>query len=176
MSIPPRQILKTSPQARNAVRELLQTIFAAELVMPSRHLWLVSPWIRNVPVLDNRTGTFSTLGNDLPRSEVHLAHLLRELVERGTRIIIATRPEPGNRQLLDAIGLDAVNAHGRIVVHERGDLHAKGIVGDRFSLVGSMNLTFNGLDHLTEMLVFQTDPAQVEALRVMFRDEYGGSS
>jgi len=53
-------------------------------------------------------------------------------------------------------------------------LHAKGIVGDRYSLVGSMNLTYNGLDRLTELLVFETERSSVEQLRLSFRREYGG--
>jgi phosphatidylserine/phosphatidylglycerophosphate/cardiolipin synthase-like enzyme len=62
-----------------------------------------------------------------------------------------------------------------VVFVERTELHAKGIVGDRYSLLGSMNLTFNGLDRLTEMLIFQTDPASVEQMRLTFGTEYGGA-
>ena len=57
---------------------------------------------------------------------------------------------------------------------KRSELHAKGIVGDRYSLLGSMNLTFNGLERLTEMLVFQNELGSVEQLRLAFRKEYGG--
>jgi hypothetical protein len=60
-----------------------------------------------------------------------------------------------------------------VVFHERAELHAKGIVGDRYSLLGSMSLTYNGLERLTEMLVFQTDQASVEQLRLAFGREYG---
>jgi phosphatidylserine/phosphatidylglycerophosphate/cardiolipin synthase-like enzyme len=62
---------------------------------------------------------------------------------------------------------------GTVVFHERAELHAKGIVGDRYSLLGSMNLTYSGLERLTEMLVFQTDQASVEQLRLTFGREYG---
>jgi phosphatidylserine/phosphatidylglycerophosphate/cardiolipin synthase-like enzyme len=92
---------------------------------------------------------------------------------RGTQIVIATRPEPGNRQVLDGLGT-AVRTGG-VVFHERPDLHAKGLVGDRYSLVGSMNLTYNGIAHLTEILLFETNRARVEQLRLTFRAEYGGT-
>jgi phosphatidylserine/phosphatidylglycerophosphate/cardiolipin synthase-like enzyme len=167
-----RQFLQTSTDARNSVRELLQSIFAAELILPSRCLWIVSPWLRDVPILDNSTGDFLTLCPDLPRTTVRLSRLLREMLTRGTQVVIATRPEPGNRQLLD--GLGEARRSASLFFQERADLHAKGLVGDRYALIGSMNLTYNGIAHLTEMLVFERNRPRVEQLRLAFRSEYGG--
>ena len=167
-----RQFLQTAADARNSARELLQLIFVAELLVPSRCLWIVSPWLRDVPVLDNTTGSFLFLCPEFPRSEVRLSRVLRELVERGTTVVIATRADAGNRQVVD--GLEGVSRADAVIFHERSELHAKGIVGDRYSLIGSMNLTFNGLERLTEMLVFQNDRGSVEQLRLAFRREYGG--
>jgi phosphatidylserine/phosphatidylglycerophosphate/cardiolipin synthase-like enzyme len=166
-----RQFLQSAADSRNGARELLQIVFTAELLSPSRCVWIVSPWLRDIPVLDNTTGAFRALCPDFPRSEVRLTGVLRELVTRGTSVVIATRPEPGNRQVID--GLHGMARRGAVVFHERAELHAKGIVGDRYSLLGSMNLTYNGLERLTEMLVFQTDQASVEQLRLAFGREYG---
>jgi phosphatidylserine/phosphatidylglycerophosphate/cardiolipin synthase-like enzyme len=171
-----RQFLQSAADARNGVRELLQVIFAAELVAPSRCLWVVSPWLRDVPVLDNLAGGFVSLSPELPRSEVRLSRILGELLARGTQVVIATRPEPGNRQVLDALGGAGGSAEGSLRFVERGDLHAKGIVGDRYALTGSMNLTYSGVERLNEMLLFQTSLEHVEQLRVVFRKEYGGTA
>lgn len=167
-----RQFLQSAVDARNGARELLQIVFAAELLMPSRCLWIVSPWLRDVPVLDNSTGSFLFLCPDFARSEVRLSRVLRELIDRGTTIVIATRPDAGNQQVVD--GLRGLSRPDAMVFHERSELHAKGIVGDRYSLLGSMNLTYNGLERLTEMLVFQTSKGNVEEIRLAFRREYGG--
>ena len=167
-----RQFLQTVVDARKSAQELLQLIFASELLMPSRCLWIVSPWLRDIPVLDNSTGSFLCLCPDFPRAEVRLSRVLRELVDRGTTVVIAVRGDEGNRQVLD--GLQAVSRPEAVIFHERSELHAKGIVGDRYSLLGSMNFTFNGLERLTEMLVFQNEPGSVEQLRLAFRKEYGG--
>ena len=43
-----------------------------------------------------------------------------------------------------------------------------------YSLSGSMNITYNGVDRLTEMLDFQTERGAVEQLRLSFQSEYGG--
>ena len=127
-----RQFLQTVVDARKSAQELLQLIFASELLMPSRCLWIVSPWLRDIPVLDNSTGSFLCLCPDFPRAEVRLSRVLRELVDRGTTVVIAARADAGNRQVLD--GLQAVSRPEAVIFHERSELHAKGIVGDRYSL------------------------------------------
>lgn len=167
-----RQILQTARSARSAPRELLQSIFASELVSPSRCLWIVSPWLRDIPVLDNTSGTFTSLGSDFPKSFVRLSQVLRELVVRGSAVVIATRKESGNRQVMDALG--SVSAETSVTFRERDVLHAKGLVGDAYSLTGSMNLTYNGLERLDEMLLFETRRSEVEELRLAFHNEYGG--
>ena len=167
-----RQFLQTAVDSRNSVRELLQIVFASELLAPSRCLWVVSPWLRDIPILDNTTGSFLSLCPDFPRSEVRLSLVLRELLRRGSQVVIATRPEDGNSQVIET--LRSMDMNDEMIFHEREELHAKGIVGDHFSLIGSMNLTYNGLDHLTEMLVFETERSSVEQLRLSFRMEYGG--
>jgi phosphatidylserine/phosphatidylglycerophosphate/cardiolipin synthase-like enzyme len=167
-----RQFLQSALDARNSVRELLQIVFAAELLAPSRSLWLVSPWIRDIPVLDNTTGSFLALCPDFPLTEVRLSLVLRQLLARGSQLVIATRPDPGNTQVYDS--LRGIGSDDSLLFHERSELHAKGIVGDTFSLIGSMNLTYNGLDRLTEMLIFETSRPAVDQLKLSFRSEYGG--
>ena len=167
-----RQFVHDSSETRNSVREVLQTVFAAELLNPSRTLWLVSPWIRDVPIIDNGTGGFSYLCPDFPLTEVRLSFVLRELIGRGTVVVIATRPDAGNRQLVDGLGATALN--GQVILREQPELHAKGIVGDRVAIVGSMNLTFNGIERLTEMVTVQAEPRLVEEIRLTFQAEYGG--
>jgi phosphatidylserine/phosphatidylglycerophosphate/cardiolipin synthase-like enzyme len=167
-----RQFVHDSSESRNSVREVLQILFAAELLHPSRTLWLVSPWIRDVPILDNRTGGFAYLCPDFPLTEVRLSYVLRELIGRGTTVVIATRPNQGNRQVFE--GLGGASASTYLVFEERTELHAKGIVGDRIALTGSMNLTYNGIEHLTELVSVQSDPSVVEPTRLTFQAEYGG--
>jgi phosphatidylserine/phosphatidylglycerophosphate/cardiolipin synthase-like enzyme len=169
-----RHFLQSATDSRNAVKELLQLVFAAELLRPSKCLWIVSPWLRDIPVIDNTTGEFLSLCPDLPRSEVRMSRVLRALIERGTQVVIATRPDEGNSQLPDGLRGTEEDVPGSVIRHERKTLHAKGIVGDQFALSGSMNLTYNGLECLTEMLMLQTDAADVEQLRVQFANEYGG--
>ena len=45
--------------------DLLQMLFLSELLAPSRCLWLVSPWISDIPVIDNRIERLSRLRAEL---------------------------------------------------------------------------------------------------------------
>ena len=51
-----RQIFKGQGKAEREAERLLQTILLAELVAPSEVIWLISPWVTDVAILDNRTG------------------------------------------------------------------------------------------------------------------------
>jgi phosphatidylserine/phosphatidylglycerophosphate/cardiolipin synthase-like enzyme len=106
-------------------------------------------------------------------AEISFSSVLRALLNRGTQVVIATRPESGNLQVLDSLGFD--RSTDNLIFHERMELHAKGILSDRFALFGSMNFTYNGLERLTEMVVLQTQREEVENLRLLFRNEYGGT-
>lgn len=165
-----RSIHKTSARARNEARELLQSIFAAELARPSSLIWLVSPWLRDVPILENRSGEFEALAPTLPRSEVRLGRILRELVNRGTRVVVASRPLPDGGEVADSLAREWPN---RVVVRRMEELHVKGLVTDSCALTGSMNFTHNGIENLTELLEFEISRPAVEQLRTTFRQHYG---
>jgi hypothetical protein len=42
----------TGPAQARAIRDLLQSLFALEAVLPSNPLWLLSAWITDASILD----------------------------------------------------------------------------------------------------------------------------
>src|SRR5262249_3825274 len=56
-----RVIRKSSAQSSTEVQDLLSGLFSLELIRPSTCLWLVSPWISDVKIIDNTAATFPTL-------------------------------------------------------------------------------------------------------------------
>jgi phosphatidylserine/phosphatidylglycerophosphate/cardiolipin synthase-like enzyme len=171
-----RHILRSSSASRHEIRELLQGIFVRELLFPSRCLWLVSPWIRNIEVIDNRAAAFKSLAPDLPPTGINLHQVLYKLLERGTRVVLAIRPERESVHF----GMNLSHSlEGRIPADaftfvQRDILHAKGLIGDDFGLTGSMNFTFNGVELQTELVALERDRAEVAKLRIAFAEEYGG--
>lgn len=152
--------------------DLLQNLFAAELVVPSRCLWIVSPWISDIAILDNRANSFSTVAREWPRIRTRLVGVLAHLIRRGTGVVIATRPDEHNVEFLIRLRT-AVGETDRLRVHQTRSLHEKGLLGDRYYLSGSMNLTHNGITFTEEVVHFFTDAANVAATRQTFVSRWG---
>lgn len=171
-----RYISKSSWQCRYEARDTLQAIFAAELLAPSRCLWIVSPWISDVPVLDNDALSFRFPDLGWGRRSIRLSEVLVELLRRDAVVILATRPDSHNRGFLQQLEQQSAGAGkaSHLRVHFAEALHEKGIVGDGFYLGGSMNLTHSGLEVLEETIHFTTDPATVAQTRVRYFDRWGG--
>jgi hypothetical protein len=156
------------------VPELLQTIAAAELISPSRCLWLVSPWVSDIVVLDNRSNAFTTLEPSWARARVRLSTFIGKLAASGSTVHVATRPDDHNREFITRLREFDSPMSGRVVVHESAELHQKGILGDRFHLAGSMNLTFNGISVNDEALLFTVESATVAEQQLVYRAHWGG--
>lgn len=172
-----RQIFKGRSRAEREVENLLQSILAAELVAPSATLWLVSPWVSDIAVLDNRTGAFSGLEATWGRREITLVEALTALLRRGCSLVVATRPDDHNRRFVHRLTTSAAGSGvgDRLLIHqdERERLHEKGLLGDDYYVSGSMNFTESGVRLNDEALKYETTPDAVAQARVHFRQEYG---
>lgn len=172
-----RVIRKSRAQSSQEVVDLLGSLFAAELVQPSRCLWVVSPWISDVALLDNSAGDFPALTR-FGRRQIRLVELLCSLAERGTDVVIATTEDAHNdtfraRLALIARDLMAV-ARVHYEVDSSGWLHTKSITADTFVLVGSMNITHNGIHLREEHVELRTDADFVAQARMDAFDRFGG--
>ena len=177
-----RLIVKSAEGNREEVRDLLESLLAIELLMPGSELWLVSPWITDVPILDNRSGGYSGLDPTWPKRYLTLAELLSHLLERNTeaRLSVITRPSEESStarfcdRLQNLVGLSG-NLHRLRLCDDRENLHTKGLVSDRFALSGSMNFTNNGISVLEETVQLQIDEQTVSEFLTSFHELYGGS-
>jgi hypothetical protein len=170
-----RVIRKSRPAGAGDARTLLETVLVAECLRPSRVVWLVSPWISDVPVFDNRGGSFSHVFPNSGERELRLSEVLLHIAEAGTSVVVATRDDPQNAAFLAAIAPEA--AKGRdITVTTSPDLHEKTLAGDDFVLSGSMNFTQAGLDWNEEQVTLDTDTETVAAARRDLRSRWGPSS
>lgn len=170
MSAPANRQLFSSPRLRQ-IPDLLQSIMAAELLAPSKHFWLVSPWVSDIPILNNEAGSFSAFEPAWPLSRIRLSQTLQCLAESGTQITIVTRDVDHNRNFYNMTINSSLGARIRFLFSE--ELHAKGILGDQYYLSGSMNFTYNGIYANTEILHLITDPRLVAEAHLAMRERWG---
>jgi len=169
----PNRVINSRLSPRQ-IPELLQSVFVAELLVPSRCIWLVSPWVSDIPIIDNTANNFLTLEPSWSRSRIRLSQVLLTLAEKGTTIHVATRPDTHNRSFMEGFKMMADAKGLAVKLHQKEELHAKGLVGDSFALNGSMNFTFNGISVNEEELNYYTDPTAISERKIILTERWGG--
>lgn len=169
-----REIFKNATLSQSAVRELLAFVFAQELLAPSRHVFVVAPWISNVVIFDNRLGQFASVNPEWGKREVRLVEVFVAMASAGTNIHIHTRPDMHNRQFrnrIESAMSDAGVTERLLWKDDDSYLHTKGLLTDRVTIRGSMNLTENGVALNDEAITVSYEPPDVAVARVHF-DSY----
>jgi hypothetical protein len=172
-----RQIFKGRGKAEREAEAMLQTLLLAELVSPSEIIWLISPWVSDIPILDNRTGAYGGVEPTWGRRGISLVEVFAALLSKGARVVVATRPDSHNQRFLERLE-SAATGHGtrdRLRVHQddRERLHEKGLLGDDYYVSGSMNFTESGIRLHDEAVKLELSAPAVAQARVHFRQAYG---
>jgi phosphatidylserine/phosphatidylglycerophosphate/cardiolipin synthase-like enzyme len=165
-----RRIFKSQQTGVAAISELLQSMFVGELLLAGESLWLVSPWVSNIVLIDNRSGNFDTLNPEWSRREIRLIDVLLSLMSRGSHVSIVTRRDEINVSFINGIR-DRVQDLGLselLKIEMKEHLHTKGILLSKSLLTGSMNLTYSGLVINDECIIFSIDPDDIARTRLEF--------
>lgn len=172
-----RVIRKSQNASATEAADLLAGLFSAELCLPSKCLWLVSPWVSDVELLDNTAGTFGPLTR-FGKRRIRLAEILVALASAGTHVVVGTTADPHNKRFLERLDLLASDLRVGDLITASVDasnlLHTKALIGDDFALAGSMNITFNGIQVREEHVDLRTDDAYVTQARMDAYDRFGG--
>src|SRR3712207_115036 len=88
--------LHTSPVTGITPDEILKAVLVSELLAPSVHLWLLSPWITDLVALNNRDGNFDDLLEDPEARPYRLSELLGEVVRSGAHLTVIMRRHQHN--------------------------------------------------------------------------------
>lgn len=86
MTVHYRRIFKSHQTGVATIRELLQTMFVGEMLLVGKKIWIVSPWVSNVVLIDNRSGNFDTLNPEWSRREIRLVDVLVALMARDAML------------------------------------------------------------------------------------------
>ena len=176
-----RIIRRTANQSRVAVSDLLEAALVAELIDPGSRLLVVSPWISDFPVVDNRSGQFTQLDAQWGASRLRFSAILRSLLSCGVRVSIACSKgerEDGFIQQLQTLA-EADGTEDLLVVHRnpefgQGIEHQKSLIADDWAIYGSMNFTYSGVELNGELVRFTDDPQEVAQLAVELQPLFGG--
>jgi hypothetical protein len=171
-----RNAFTTQTTGRTEIRELLEAIFVAELLRPSESIWLVSPWISDIDILDNRCGQFSSIVPKWGLRQIQLSEVFAQIMSHS-RVHVVSRPDPHNdaflRKMIDLGRASDATANLQVLI--RDTLHLKGLLGQDYYLSGSMNLTHNGIEVNEEGISLNRSPEAIAEARIHFHENYKGN-
>lgn len=140
-----RRVMTGGDGPTSEVQSILDLFFGLEVLEPSAPLWIVSAWLSDVPVLDNRGGALLSVAPGLPTRRVGVVDVLSSLIHRGGDVRVVVRDEPHNRTIVGRLReLEQRTTPGSITVEVRENLHDKLLVSEHLLIEGSMNLTHRG--------------------------------
>jgi hypothetical protein len=181
-----RTIHRAYSQSNTAISDLLQALFTAELVVSSKQLLVISPWLSDFPVLDNRNGQFSYLEIVWGPHPIRLSSVLRALLNRGTEIKIKCLNRHNEDRFVETLSrmseLDGTSRLLRVLQDpepkdaQTGLSHEKALVADNWALWGSMNLTYNGVQVNGELVDFTTESTAVAQKRALLSAQFDAES
>jgi hypothetical protein len=171
-----RRIFKSQQTGIATIKDLLQMMFVGEFLQLGNEIWIVSPWITNVVLIDNRSGNFDNLNPEWGRKEIRLIDVLFAFMIRGCVLNVVTRDVDINRPFIN--GLNDISKsndlESQLKIVMDADLHTKGILLSESLLLGSMNFTYSGIELNDEWVQFSIDKKEISETRLHFNQQYSG--
>ncbi|MBO2643878.1 phospholipase D-like domain-containing protein DpdK [Shewanella algae] len=165
-----RQIFLHGPLGQRHLREVLGSQFIGLMLYPEP-VWLVSPWISDFKLLDNRAGFWNAVEPAWSNREISFMEMLAGIVNSGSELNLITRNEPRNRAFIHQLQTQLVtDVQFNHAYSEQ--VHTKGLLSSKFFLKGSMNFTFSGASRNDEHIMLITDPDAISEARIEFTGQY----
>lgn len=153
--MPNRMIKSRAPGGASRLADALASLLALELLSPGGRLYLISPRLGDIALLNSPFGQFRALMPELGRSELRLGAALGVLAARGAQVRVIYRPEDMHTESF--ISRLSTDVQRRAI--ER--LDERGLVSERFYLRGSLEFDLGGLSAGDESVEISTDPADI---------------
>jgi phosphatidylserine/phosphatidylglycerophosphate/cardiolipin synthase-like enzyme len=165
-----RQIFLHGPLGQRHLKEVLSAQMAGLFLRPKR-IWLVSPWISDFPVLDNRTGDWDTLEPSWGNREIGFLELLASAVNNGCPLRLVTQNDGKSLSFINQLQNRLLScADYKYLASDT--LHTKGLLTRHFFLRGSMNYTYHGARLNDEILELTNDGTIISEALLEFENRY----
>ena len=143
-----------------------------EIVQPSKRLWLGSAWISDIPIINNRAKQCASFEPDWPEDYVSLVKVLEAIAKRGVELIIITRNDRSNQSFIDKINIVS-SKYPNLKLILKDEFHEKGLLGEDYELMGSMNFKRNGIEINDEHIKYTYDKEVAAQRQVEMMQKYG---
>lgn len=164
-----RLIHRSAARPNRMIADALSLLFTAELIAPGSRLIIVTPWISDVPILDNRSGGLSSLEPSWASNTIRLSKVLRALLTRQVSVQLSCGPGIREDSFLGVLHematlddtLDSLTVRRASADRYSEFDHEKAVIADDWAVFGSMNLTYRGVELNGELVTVTRDQKTV---------------
>jgi hypothetical protein len=167
----PRILFLHNELGLRQLKETLSNLLIGS-IFSSGDIWLVSPWISDFDLLDNRSGDWSSLEPGWGTRMVKFSELLILLIESGRRLHLVTNYDKINDAFIERLEV-AMIASSSLRVVKSDKLHTKGLLSPSYFLAGSMNFTYSGTHINQEQVQLNADADSIMEAKLEFEVLYG---
>ncbi len=165
-----RQIFLHGPYGSRQLKEAMGDLLVGLILSPD-DVWLVSPWVSDFELLDNRAGDWSAMHAGWGVKLVMFSELLAAAVDSGCRLTLVTNADKMNDQFYERLIKDlADDVAVRRIISDK--VHTKGFLTRSFFLAGSMNFTYSGVSRNEETVRLSVDKDEIAEARHEFEQWY----
>lgn len=166
-----RKIFTHGSYGVRQLQEALSSLMVGLILSPdSKDIWLVSPYISDFELLDNRSGDWDCINPVWGLRYVTFSELLITAVEVGCKLRFISTKDPKNLPFIRTL-----ESRPNITTRLNMNIHTKGLLCSSFFLSGSMNFTYVGTSNQDNLVNLSKDRAEISQARIEFEDRYSGS-
>lgn len=165
-----RDIMTNSPLGKRQLKEVLGSIFAGVIIIP-QDIWLVTAWLTDFDVLDNRSGNWSYLNPQWGSRMITFLELLETAVISGCKLNLVVKDNDINDSSIHRLKTNLREEIG-FRMKLSPNLHIKGLLTESCFLQGSMNFTYSGANRNEELVTLTADPHSLSNTRIDFKKSY----
>jgi len=165
-----RQIFIHGPYGMRQLKETLSDILVGLIISPD-DIWLVSPWVSDFDLLDNRSGQWDSIEPAWGARHVRFSELLVAAIKSGCNLKYVTNSDDMNQRFYNSL-IAGLRSDQSILKLEKNSLHTKGMLCSSFFLAGSMNFTYSGTHRNDERIQLTIDPNAIAEAKIEFESQY----
>ncbi len=164
---------------RRQIKETLCDLLIGLIISPEDFI-LVSPWVSDFELLDNRSGNWNNIEPAWGTRHIKFSEIIIRAMHSGCNFTLVTNYDEMNLTFIQKLKNASPDTdifkykQTEILNLKKSDkVHIKGLLASKFFLAGSMNFTYSGTHINEEQVQLNIDSDTIIEAQLEFKDTYG---
>jgi hypothetical protein len=148
------------------LRDYLASLFVSEAINPSKELYLISPFLSNSPLLENKNNQYTDVFPLIKSKTIYLSDILSTLAWKGMKVrIICDDEREETKPFMQTL-------YNKVEFRKLEQNHDKGLVTSNIYVHGSMNFTYSGIYLNKESIRSTNKVSDINEALISFRQRW----